>query len=185
MVKARERFEAAVEANEDDPEAWYKLGHLYGSLAEKQKDEDLLGRAGAALKKALALDPAEAHAELDLAAVKLRQGKTEEAEPLLHHVVQVDRNLVEAQRLLGEIYLSDGRNEEAQKAFEQVLWIDANNALAHFGLARVLTISPDNRGAAYQHWKDFLRLSAGDDSYAKERAFAEAVLERYFSDQNR
>lgn len=185
LAKARERFEAAVEASPEDPEAWYRLGHLYGLLAATERDDDLLDRAEAALRKTLALDPREARAELDLAVIRLRQGRPEEAERLLRGLVQNDRNLVEAQRLLGEIYLSDGRNEEAQKAFEQVLWIDADNALAHFGLARLMMQSPEKRGAAYQHWKEFLRLSSGDDAYAKQREFAEAVLERYFPDKDR
>lgn len=181
------RFGQAIAADEHNAEPWYLLGVGYDSMGSAEGEgSDYFARAAGAYEKALELDGRHAHAALNLANIRFRQGRSDDGERLLRAAIDAQPGMADAHYLLGELYLSRDEYNDAQEAFEQALWENEDHALSHLGLARLHMVLDQSQGIASQHgaaphhWEEFLRLSEGDPTLAEQRRAAMRVLERFY-----
>ncbi len=181
LEPAGELMTLAVAADPESVEAWYGFGAVHDAMAADTDSAAMRAKAREAFERAFELDDRHAGAAFGLAMAHLQQGALTRAEELLQIAVQSDPALVDAHYVLGELLLRNDRTREARDSFERALWEDPDHALAHFGMARLLThtdFSPT--GQAQEHWEAFLRLSEGDPALAEQRELAIRIAQRYF-----
>lgn len=104
--------EPAVQA-----EVFGTLGRMYGRLGRYEAAEKMLR---AAMERNPG-GPQEAAERIELASLRVEQGKLEEAERIVREVLKASPSDLEAQEELGRILTERGRYDEAVKALEPVL----------------------------------------------------------------
>jgi tetratricopeptide (TPR) repeat protein len=103
-----------------------------------------LGRAGllreaiAMHLEAVAADPADAQAHVNLISLYGRTGQTSKAEEHYRAALAVGGSLAEAHYNYGVLLVSGGRDDAAAEAFRQALAVDPFHAQAHNNLAALL-----------------------------------------------
>lgn len=105
----RTRLEQAVAADPDDPALYVELGML--NLAEGNMEQ-----AHNAFETSLDKQPSFGPALLGLGGLYVKQGKTEDAVPLLRRAAQFDTYAARAYGALVQVYSSKGQHREALKA---------------------------------------------------------------------
>ena len=127
LVKAVEEEGQAIELNPMDGRFPYRLGTIYGVLAEqklvKVQRDLLLNQAAQAYEQALQADPYSPLSYLALANIRLPQGRVEEAKSWLQRAVATEPNFLPARALLAELTLKSGEHEAAQSEFDAIVAI--------------------------------------------------------------
>jgi len=125
LVKAAEEEGQAVELNPLDGRFPYRLGTIYGLLAEQKVSKDqrefLLNQAVQAYQQALQADPYSPLNYMALANIRLPQGLADEAKSWLQKAVAAEPNFLPARVLLAELSLKDGKHESAQSEFDAIV----------------------------------------------------------------
>jgi tetratricopeptide (TPR) repeat protein len=120
-------------------------------------DEATRGRAEAAYRKAIALDPSLASAFTNLGTLRLLDGDKRDAEALFARAMAIDPTQSEAPYNLGFLHLEARRYPEAIELLGRALELDPEFADAHFNLA--VALEESGRGDdALPHWAAYLAL---------------------------
>lgn len=120
-----------------------------------------LGRAGllqeaiAVHLKAIAADPADAQAHVNLISLYGRTGQTNKAEEHYRDALAAGGSLAEAHYNYGVLLASGGRHDAAAEAFRQALGVDPFHAQAHNNLAALLA-GEGKLDAAAVHYRQAL-----------------------------
>lgn len=127
LVKAVEEEGQAIELNPMDGRFPYRLGTIYGLLAEQNFSKDqhdlLLNQAVKAYEQALEADPYSPLSHMALANIWLPQGRVDEAKSLLQRAVVTEPNFLPARALLVELSLKAGEYRAAQSEFDAIVAI--------------------------------------------------------------
>lgn len=127
LVKAVEEEGQAIELNPMDGRFPYRLGTIYGLLAEQKLSNDqrdlLLNQAAQAYEQALHADPYSPLISMALANIRLPQGRADEAKSWLQRAVATEPNFLPARALLAELTLKAGEHEAAQSEFDAIVAI--------------------------------------------------------------
>jgi O-antigen ligase len=125
LVKAVEEEEQAIDLNPLDGRFPYRLGTIYGLLAEQSFSKDqrnfLLNQAAQAYEQAIHTDPYSPLSYMALANIRLSQGRVEEAKLRLQRAVGTEPNYLPARTLLAELSLKAGEHEAAQSEFDAIV----------------------------------------------------------------
>jgi O-antigen ligase len=125
LVKAVEEEEQAIYLNPLDGRFPYRLGTIYGLLAEQSVSKDqrdlLLNQAAQAYDQAIHADPYSPLSYMALANIRLSQGWVEEAKLWLQRAVGTEPNYLPARALLAELSLKAGEDEAAQSEFDAIV----------------------------------------------------------------
>ena len=126
-------FEHGLKELPDSPLLWMGMG-----LTEHLADQT--GKAAAALKKAVALDPAFTDAYIVLGDVLESDNKLEEALPVFETAIQKQPGLYIGYFYYGKIIekMNDGRQEQAIEALRKAVQLRPEFAEGHYELARAL-----------------------------------------------
>ncbi len=109
------------------------------------------------LHKALAADPTQVQAHVNLLSLYGRAGKHDDALKHFNEAVKLAPNRADAYYDLGVLEFAARRIPAARKAFERALAINPQYAEAHNNLAFCLEMSGDRRGAEH-HFREAVRL---------------------------
>ena len=137
-----------------------------------------LGRAGllseaiTAHLKAIAADPSDAQAHVNLISLYGRTGQTRKAEEHYRAALALGGSLVEAHYNFGVLLVSGGHQDAAVEAFRQALGIDPFHAQAHNNLAALLAAEGKLNEAAV-HYRQAL---ANDPQHRDARGNLGRVL---------
>ncbi len=127
LVKAVEEESQAIELNPLDGRFPYRLGTIYGVLAEQKVSKDqrefLLNQAGQAYEQAIRVDPYSPLSYLALANIRLPQGRVDEAKSWLQRAVVTEPNFLPARVLLAELSIKGGEPEFAKSEFDAIVAI--------------------------------------------------------------
>jgi tetratricopeptide (TPR) repeat protein len=111
-AQAEDEYKAAVQENQFDEKAWYRLGEAAAARSDfKTAQEDY--------NKALALQPRDSDAQTDLAIALISQGQTKEAISLLESAIQDDPTNIVAHYRLSVQYRRAGRTADAQHQMDE------------------------------------------------------------------
>jgi len=111
-AQAEAEYKAATQANPYDEKAWCRLGESMAARGDFANAQD-------AYKKALALQPADAVAETDLAIALISTHHQKQAIPLLEGAIKEDPSNIAAHYRLNVLYRSAGRTADAQHEMDQ------------------------------------------------------------------
>jgi tetratricopeptide (TPR) repeat protein len=127
LVNAVEEEGQAIELNPLDGRFPYRLGTIYGVLAEQKLSKGqrdlLLNQAAEAYEQALQADPYSPLSYMALANIRLPQGRVDEAKSWLQRAVATEPNFLPARALLAELSLKAGKHESAQSEFDAIVAI--------------------------------------------------------------
>ena len=127
LMNAVEEEGQAIELNPLDGRFPYRLGTIYGLLAEQKLSKDhrnlLLNQAAQAYEQALQADPYSPLSYMALANIRLPQGQVDEAKSWLQRAVATEPNFLPARTLLAELAFKAGEHESAQSEFNAIVAI--------------------------------------------------------------
>jgi O-antigen ligase len=127
LVKAVEEEGQAVELNSMDGRFPYRLGTIYGVLAEqklgKAQRDLLLNQAAQAYEQAIQADPYSPLNYMALANIRLSEGRVEEAKSRLQQAVVTEPNFLPARTILAELALKAGERKVTQLEFDTIVMI--------------------------------------------------------------
>lgn len=135
---------------------------IYVNLGSAFYDKEDYNNALAVYRNALELDPANAKIHCNLGFLHWGRGDIDEAIKEYELAIEYDKNYDIAYNNMGVIYLDDlGRVQRAMELFKQSIECNPNYALAHFNLARAITITGDKIEAAklYQIAQDINKIT--------------------------
>ena len=127
LVKAVEEEGQAIELNPLDGRFPYRLGTIYGVLADqklpKEQRDLLLNQAVQAYEQALQADPYSPLSYMALANIRLPQGQVDEAKAWLQRAVATEPSFLPARALLAELSLKADNYESVQSEFDAIVAI--------------------------------------------------------------
>lgn len=135
---------------------------IYVNLGSAFYDKEDYDNALSVYRSALELDPMNAKIHCNLGFLHWGKGDTDEAIKEYELAIQYDKTYDVAYNNLGVIYLDDlGRIQQAVDLFTKAIEYNPNYALAHFNLARAITIRGDKIEAAklYQVAQDINKVT--------------------------
>lgn len=135
---------------------------IYINLGSAFYDKQDYDNALAIYRNALDLDPNNAKIHCNLGFLYWGKGDTDEAIREYELAIEYDKNYDIAYNNLGVIYLDDlGRVKQASEMFKKSVECNPNYALAHFNLARSISIMGDKIEAAklYQIAQDVNKIT--------------------------
>lgn len=135
---------------------------IYINLGSAFYDKEDYDNALTVYRSALELDPTNAKIHCNLGFLHWGKGDTDEAIKEYEFAIQYDKTYDIAYNNLGVIYLDDlGRIQQAIELFTKAIEQNPNYALAHFNLARAITIKGDKIEAAklYQLAQDINKVT--------------------------
>ena len=144
-----------AEAEASSPEQHNGLGRIH------LRDGDI-DKALGEFQKALALDPNNAEALLNIGAIRQSEGRTDLAQHFVEQALQVDPNSIGALAQLAEIRRDQDKLEEAIRLFGEALAIDDSQPFLYMGIGDVLQRA-GRLEQAEQAFKSVLELEP--DSY--------------------
>lgn len=148
-------YQSAYLLTPEDIDIYINLGSAF---YDKQDYENAL----AIYRNALDLDPQNAKIHCNLGFLYWGKGDTDEAIREYELAIEFDKNYDIAYNNLGVIYLDDlGRVQKAMEMFKKSVECNPNYALAHFNLARSISITGDKIEAAklYQIAQDVNKIT--------------------------
>ncbi len=135
---------------------------IYVNLGSAFYDKEDYDNALTVYRSALELDPTNAKIHCNLGFLHWGKGDTDEAMKEYELAIEYDKTYDIAYNNLGVIYLDDlGRIQQAIDLFTKAIEYNPNYALAHFNLARAITIKGDKIEAAklYQIAQDINKVT--------------------------
>lgn len=139
---------------------------IYVNLGSAFYDKEDYDNALTVYRSALELDPTNSKIHCNLGFLHWGKGDTDEAIKEYELAIQYDKTYDIAYNNLGVIYLDDlGRIQQAVDLFTKSIEYNPNYALAHFNLARAITIRGDKIEAAklYQIAQDINKVTGEMD----------------------
>lgn len=148
-------YQSAYLLTPDDIDIYINLGSAF-------YDKEDFDNSLTVYRRALELDPTNAKIHCNLGFLHWGKGELDEAIKEYELAIQYDKTYDIAYNNLGVIYLDDlGRVQHAIELFTKSIEYNPNYALAHFNLARAITIKGDKIEAAklYQIAQDINRIT--------------------------
>ena len=154
--EAAKEYRLACTLNTNPPAAWFD--HLAVSLANTGDPQGAIK----SWQKALAIDPSDAGAEMDMGSVLFEQGQALEGEDHLRKAVQLAPALAEAHYRLGFALAKTGSMDEALDELHQAVTLRPDSVEYRVNLGYVLGVSGNVSGALTEFQKA-VELSGGKD----------------------
>jgi len=129
-----------------------------------------------AYEKALALNPLEKIALVNVGTLYFQARAFEEAERYYRKALEADPSYPLALFNLGNLYDELGRREQAIEFYRRALESSPNYADAHYNLALVYQTTGQTMRAVH-HWKTYLRLDPGSSWAAVARRQLDAIYQ--------
>ena len=148
-------YQSAYLLTPDDIDIYINLGSAF-------YDKEDYNNALTVYRSALELDPTNAKIHCNLGFLHWGKNETDEAIKEYELAIKYDKNYDIAYNNLGVIYLDDlGKIKESSEFFTKAIECNPNYALAHFNLARAITIKGDKIEAAklYQIAQDVNKIT--------------------------
>lgn len=148
-------YQSAYLLTPDDIDIYINLGSAF-------YDKEDYDNALTVYRSALELDPTNAKIHCNLGFLHWGKGDTDEAIKEYELAIGYDKTYDIAYNNLGVIYLDDlGRIQQAIELFTRAMEYNPNYALAHFNLARAITVKGDKIEAAklYQVAQDINKIT--------------------------
>lgn len=148
-------YQSAYLLTPDDIDIYINLGSAF-------YDKEDFDNALTVYRSALELDPTNAKIHCNLGFLHWGRGDTDEAIKEYELAIEYDKYYDIAYNNLGVIYLDDlGRVQKAVELFKKSIECNPNYALAHFNLARAITVKGDKIEAAklYQVAQDINKIT--------------------------
>ncbi len=172
----------AAAGEESSPELHNNLGLIHMNRGE-------IDEALAEFEKALAIDPMNADALLNIGSLEAAQGRSAEAEHFVERALAVNPNSAAALAQLGEIQRDLGNVDEAVRLFQEAKAVDDSQPFVYLGLGdvlqragryreaeeafrRVLELDPDSFKARYNLGVTYANQGRLDEA---ERYYREAL----------
>ncbi len=152
--RAEEVYRHLLELSPDHEDAWNSLGLCLGTSKRAQEAEK-------AFLKQLEINPFHPRASLNLARLRQKQGKYEDALSWLEKAAAVDRENAYAQFLLGDVLLDLKREEQARAHLTRATELDASPQM-RARVARRLTESGLDREASRATAEAIVRQASSD-----------------------
>ncbi|BFU94026.1 MAG: hypothetical protein NTNFB02_07480 [Nitrospira sp.] len=125
LVNAVVEEKIAMRLNPLDGRFPYRLGTIYGVLAKQSVSEEeralLLNEAAQVYEKAIQADPYSPLSYLELANIRVPQGREEEARSWLRQAVAYEPDFLPARLRLAELSIRGGNSEDARAQFNAIL----------------------------------------------------------------
>src|SRR5262249_31628860 len=118
---------------------WGCYGRLLQERGERAGAETALGKAAAALREAIPLNPADALAHFDLGRALSGQGKLPEAIAEFREAIRLKPDFAVAHTNLGNALRRQGKAAEAIAEFREAIRLEPDDALVHNNLGRALS----------------------------------------------
>jgi peroxiredoxin len=125
------------------------------AAARLLREGDLLADAEKELQAALAIDAADVDTQLDLASLRLAQGRVDEAAQLVEKVAAAAPSHRRARLMTGIVLYHRDRLDEAQRVLEEALLLNPDPILTHYYLGLIHERRGDE-SAAIRHFKESL-----------------------------
>jgi len=154
--EAVEEYRKACTLNPNPPSAWFD--HLAVSQANTGDPQGAIE----SWRRALAIDPSDAGAEMDLGSVLFEQGQPIEGEEHLRQAVKLAPAFAEAHYRLGFEMGKTGRMDEAVKELREAVTLRPDSVEYRVNLGYALGISGNVAGALTEFQKA-VELSGGKD----------------------
>ncbi len=138
-------------------------------------EEGAYNEAEGEIRQALELMPTYADANLVLAELLNRQGRSRETINLLAAFLETEPYNLEALVLLGEALLAEGRRRDAEQALVQVLRFDPQRSSALFRLGE-LTAESGRYREALGYWRRLIEAAPDSEYAARARVQARVAL---------
>jgi Tfp pilus assembly protein PilF len=129
LIKAKDYFEAAVQKDSNNAEAWGMLGRIYSKGPSGKR------QAETALRKATEIDPNDSSAWEGLAEFLWSAGRWEEAEISLRSALRAKPGQYDVWTNLGWVLSQQGQVDKAQSAYEKAIELnpDSSPTLTAYG----------------------------------------------------
>jgi tetratricopeptide (TPR) repeat protein len=166
-------YEQVVALDPNHMEAWNALGYDYGKLGQQQKEE-------AALRKALALDPAARWAHYNLGNVLMAQKKYDEAISEYQKEIETKSNNSLVHLNLGRVYVLSGQPEKAIPELQTAATLMPTSAAVQFnlGLAYAKTGRPEKAAEAFNRSVELEPTAERKNSVAYQMALDNLQLDQ-------
>lgn len=155
MRRSMEYFERAVELDPDYALAWVGLADALSLLLDYRHEhaDDVLPRAGRAVRRALELEPYLAEAYGALAAFRGAAGDRQAAEAALRRAIELQPSYAEAHNWLSWHCLVVGRAEEALESAMRAVALDplSPEAVSNLALSHLVNGAPDKAVLEARH----------------------------------
>jgi tetratricopeptide (TPR) repeat protein len=148
-------YREAIKLNPKLPGVHFELG----DLLNHSSDETLQAGAQAEFEAALAANPRDEKAELELGMIAEKKGDLKTALADDTRALQLNPNDTDACTELGKLLIDMSQKKQAQKMFERAIEIDPSNYVAHYRLAALYrqqgkTEEAKEQVAEYQKYKE-------------------------------
>jgi tetratricopeptide (TPR) repeat protein len=148
-------YREAIKLNPKLPGAHFELG----DLLNHSSDATLQAGAQAEFEAALAANPRDEKAELELGMIADKKGDLKTALADDTRALQLNPNDTDACTESGKVLIEMSQKEQAQKMFERAIGIDPSNYVAHYRLAALYrqqgkTAEAKEQVADYQKYKE-------------------------------
>lgn len=156
VSRAITEFEAAINADPNNPKLYKLLGYLHFQL-------NRYSNALSAYSQAFKLSPQDAEIPYSIGMIHLRTQNPEEALNWLKKAIEQSPDMVKAQYGLGEVYEALGQNEDALFQYRKCLNLSPNLAQAEARVAAMaakLGMNYFSRGVFYYEQGDYEKAEA-------------------------
>ncbi len=126
------------------------------SAAQLLRELGLMAEAEAELKQALAAEPTHAGSRLDLASIRIAQGRVPEAAEIIEAVLATEPGHRRGRLLQGVVFYHSGKLEAAESVLTEMLVFNADPVLTHYYLGLVYEQKGD-AAAAIGHYRQSLQ----------------------------
>jgi tetratricopeptide (TPR) repeat protein len=144
-------------AESGDPQKTYQRGLAYLEQGETEKALSLF-------MELTASGPAQAEVYNAIGVVYRRKGLLDKAVEAYTNALKLKDRYVEVHYNLGIVYREKGEFRKAEVEYQQAIALDPNFAQAHHNLAVLYDLYLNRPGDALKHYKEYKRLTGGNET---------------------
>ncbi len=168
-AKAINSFQRALQANPNNPDAYYNLAATYATMGQQSQNGQWLEQSEQLYRQAISLNEGHVDAHRGLAALLVDNGRQQHAFDLLNTWQQRNPTSTEPLIELARLYHEYGDNRRATDLLSDALRINANDTRALKAMGRVREMQ-GQVDLAMQNYLRVLQLLPGEQEVANRVA---------------